>query len=176
MEGAIEVLWSVATYTSLSRRNGRVPCRHHDCLLYRSPVSGSYSTVWSRTPTSSVWCSVRVQVRCHCVDHPFRDTEFSFRYSHIPLTLLYSSLTKLFLLFLLAIWRPAPIEPSIALPTSTEWHPLVSQALALLDEDRLDREWIVRNVLGGMSAGFGLRGDAGLTWVQAHFALLMHRI
>jgi len=26
-----------------------------------------------------------------------------------------------------------------------------------MDEDSLDREWVVRNVLGGMSAGFGLR-------------------
>ena len=89
------------------------------------------------------------------------------RYSHIPLTLLYSSLTKLFLLFLLAIWGPAPVEPSTALPTSAEWHPLVGQALSLLDEDRLDREWIVRNVLGGMSAGFGLRGDAVLSCMRA---------
>ncbi|KAI0734177.1 Arv1-domain-containing protein [Fomitopsis betulina] len=80
-----------------------------------------------------------------------------FRYSHIPLTLFYSSLTKLFLLFLLAIWRPAPVEPSAAVPLIAEQHPLVDQALGLLDEDSLDREWIVRNVLGGMSAGFGLR-------------------
>lgn len=28
----------------------------------------------------------------------------------------------------------------------------------MLDDEKLDREWIVRNVLGGMSAGFGLRG------------------
>lgn len=27
----------------------------------------------------------------------------------------------------------------------------------LLDDNQLDREWIIRNVLGGMSAGFGLR-------------------
>ncbi|KAH9838438.1 Arv1-domain-containing protein [Rhodofomes roseus] len=79
-----------------------------------------------------------------------------FRYSHIPLTLLYSSLTKLFLLFLLTIWRPGPVEQGTP-PISTSSHPIVAQALSLLDEDRLDREWIVRNVLGGMSAGFGLR-------------------
>jgi len=30
-------------------------------------------------------------------------------------------------------------------------------ALEILDDDKLDREWIVRNVLGAMSAGFGLR-------------------
>jgi hypothetical protein len=28
----------------------------------------------------------------------------------------------------------------------------------ILDDDKLDREWIIRNILGGMSAGFGLRG------------------
>lgn len=28
----------------------------------------------------------------------------------------------------------------------------------MLDDDKLDREWAIRNVLGGMSAGFGLRG------------------
>ncbi|KAH9917847.1 Arv1-like family-domain-containing protein [Fomitopsis serialis] len=77
-----------------------------------------------------------------------------FRYSHIPLTLLYSSLTKLFLLFLLAIWRPAPVEHGSPSEPTDSW---MGQALSLLDEDRLDRGWIVRNVLGGMSAGFGLR-------------------
>ncbi len=108
---------------------------------------------------------------------PLCDTR---RYSHIPLTLLYSSLTKLFLLFCLSIWRPdgaksrAPsdsqqpisdansITPSSAaglLPNATLFtHPLVLAALELLDEDKLDREWVVRNVLGGMAAGFGLRG------------------
>jgi hypothetical protein len=47
-----------------------------------------------------------------------------------------------------------------------EWTKLISNnqshflttALEMLDDDKLDREWIVRNVLGGMSAGFGLRG------------------
>jgi hypothetical protein len=46
---------------------------------------------------------------------------------------------------------------------------LISEALAqgslrplanILDDDVLDREWVVRNVLGGMAAGFGLRGEA----------------
>lgn len=32
------------------------------------------------------------------------------------------------------------------------------RALTLLDDDKLDREWIVRNILGGMATGFGLRG------------------
>ncbi|RPD60012.1 Arv1-domain-containing protein [Lentinus tigrinus ALCF2SS1-7] len=103
-----------------------------------------------------------------------------FRYSHIPLTLLYSSLTKLFLLFCLSIWRPDGAKyraPSVAQevgddanPTTTSsaasrlhpnatvfTRPLIVAALELLDEDKLDRQWVVRNVLGGMAAGFGLR-------------------
>ncbi|KAI0714284.1 Arv1-domain-containing protein [Cerioporus squamosus] len=84
-----------------------------------------------------------------------------FRFSHIPLTLLYSSLTKLFLLFCLSIWRPDGAKsraPSGLHPNATVFtHPLILAALELLDEDKLDREWVVRNVLGGMAAGFGLR-------------------
>lgn len=34
----------------------------------------------------------------------------------------------------------------------------ITRALEIFDEDKLDREWVVRNVLGGMAAGFGLRG------------------
>ena len=65
----------------------------------------------------------------------------------MPLALLYSSLTKLFLLALLAIWGAPPPAPH--------------HRLGLLDvfaDGALDRAWVVRNVLGGMSAGFGLRG------------------
>jgi hypothetical protein len=36
--------------------------------------------------------------------------------------------------------------------------PLESPLLHLLDDGVLDRTWLVRNLLGGMSAGFGLRG------------------
>lgn len=105
----------------------------------------------------------------------------SRRYSHIPLTLLYSSLTKLFLLFCLSVWRPDATRHGSASegsggdgssggwsrpplhPNATAFsHPLVVRALELLDEDKLDREWVVRNVLGGMAAGFGLRGQSGL--------------
>jgi hypothetical protein len=76
------------------------------------------------------------------------DIRREFRFSLIPLTLLYSSLTKLFLLFLLTIWRPSPgspLRPNLYI-------------FQLFDADKIDREWVVRNVLGGMSAGFGLRG------------------
>lgn len=34
------------------------------------------------------------------------------------------------------------------------------KAFEVLDDDKIDREWVVRNVLGGMSAGFGLRGKS----------------
>ncbi|KAI0368620.1 Arv1-domain-containing protein [Pilatotrama ljubarskyi] len=95
---------------------------------------------------------------------PMSGIREQFRYSHIPLTLLYSSLTKLFLLFCLSVWRPdaarahTPQERAYLHPNATSFtHPLVVRALELLDEDKLDREWVVRNVLGGMAAGFGLR-------------------
>ncbi|KAJ7220283.1 Arv1-like family-domain-containing protein [Mycena pura] len=80
--------------------------------------------------------------------HAMSDIRREFRFSLVPLALFYSSLTKLFLLFLLTIWRPS--SKSIPLRTS----PLTLQ---LFDDDKIDREWVVRNVLGGMSAGFGLR-------------------
>lgn len=37
-------------------------------------------------------------------------------------------------------------------------HRFVLNALSILDQDKLDREWVIRNILGGMAAGFGLRG------------------
>jgi len=83
-----------------------------------------------------------------------------FRYSLIPLTIFYSSLTKLFLLFLLSIWRPSPSETH---SSGRSWNGtsydsvFISSALEILDEDKLDREWVARNILGGMAAGFGLR-------------------
>ncbi|KZS91732.1 Arv1-domain-containing protein [Sistotremastrum niveocremeum HHB9708] len=89
---------------------------------------------------------------------------------HIPLTLLYSSLPKLFLLFLLTIWPstpsslPASSTSSISSPTGiprSSWYPPppnpIGTILDLLTEEKLDREWVVRNVLGGMAVGFGLR-------------------
>ncbi|KAF8896685.1 hypothetical protein BD779DRAFT_1608800 [Infundibulicybe gibba] len=88
------------------------------------------------------------------------DIRREFRFSLIPLALFYSSLTKLFLLFFLTIWRPST-QPSRPLA----WDPdgiyqastQLKAALSILDDDKLDREWVIRNVLGGMSAGFGLR-------------------
>jgi len=89
-----------------------------------------------------------------------------FRLSMISLSLFYSSLTKLFLLFLLTVWLPASSLPfpriENALPSWLNhlWtgnSNFVTTIFEMLDDDKLDREWIVRNVLGGMSAGFGLR-------------------
>lgn len=83
-----------------------------------------------------------------------------FRTSLIPLSVLYSSFTKYFLLFLLTIWRPSASkiggEPYRYGGPPYE-NSLVVRALEVWDEDKLDREWVVRNVLGGMAAGFGLR-------------------
>ncbi|KAL1694364.1 Arv1-like family-domain-containing protein [Schizophyllum commune] len=89
------------------------------------------------------------------------DVRQEFRCSLVPLTLFYSSLTKLFLLFMLTIWKPSPAGPAsdyaIGLPETLRSNEGVRQIFHLLDDDRIDREWVVRNVLGGMSAGFGLR-------------------
>lgn len=102
--------------------------------------------------------------------HP-RSLQSHFRLSHVPLTLLYSSLTKLFLLLLLALWKPssAPSNRPAVYVNATEGsifqellaHNITQKALEILDDDKLDREWVVRNVLGGMAAGFGLRGTSG---------------
>ncbi|KAK7461883.1 sterol homeostasis protein, variant 2 [Stygiomarasmius scandens] len=99
------------------------------------------------------------------------DIRREFRFSLIPLSLFYSSLTKLFLLFLLTVWRPSKTPPSIqnnVHPPSLQmllwndnlpsWNNSgILDTLSFLNDDQLDKEWIVRNVLGGMSAGFGLR-------------------
>ncbi|KAI6099736.1 Arv1-like family-domain-containing protein [Pisolithus sp. B1] len=83
-----------------------------------------------------------------------------FRISLIPLSVLYSSFTKYFLLFLLTIWRPSASQIG-GKPHRYDGPPyessLVVRALEIWDEDKLDREWVVRNVLGGVAAGFGLR-------------------
>lgn len=83
-----------------------------------------------------------------------------FKLSLIPLTIFYSSLTKLFLLFLLTIWRPSASKPGGSpyyWDPSYYSSPLLTRALEVWDEDKLDREWVVRNILGGMATGFGLR-------------------
>jgi len=82
-------------------------------------------------------------------------------------------MTKLFLLLLLTIWLPAPnstisnLENPLPgwtkhLQWANSYRNLLTHVLQALDDDKLDREWIVRNVLGGMSAGFGLRVILGI--------------
>lgn len=104
---------------------------------------------------------------------PKSTIRLEFRSSLISLSLFYSSLTKLFLLLLLTIWLPTSIsivpQPENPLPEWTrrlQWtydnSNLLTHVLETLDDDKLDREWIVRNILGGMSAGFGLRVILGI--------------
>jgi hypothetical protein len=79
----------------------------------------------------------------------------------------YSSFTKLFLLLLLSIWRSSnPLSSDsrttttrpLELPAVLSNHAWIKTLLEVFDEDVLDREWVVRNLIGGMAAGFGLRG------------------
>ncbi len=82
--------------------------------------------------------------------------------SQVPLTIFYSSFTKFFLLSLLSIWNTeAPILHSLPEPTLPPFvptHPTAQLVWSMFDERIRDRHWVVRNVLGGMAAGFGLRG------------------
>lgn len=101
--------------------------------------------------SSSEWSPPRSDVEC---------LTLFIRMSHIPLAIIYSSFTKSFLLFLLTIWRPSlslPGRGPYRFDTPYE-NPWILRALEIWDEDKLDREWVVRNVLGGLAAGFGLRG------------------
>ncbi|TFK27840.1 hypothetical protein FA15DRAFT_685719 [Coprinopsis marcescibilis] len=91
------------------------------------------------------------------------DTRKEFTLSLVPLSLFYSSLTKYFLLFLLTIWPPAKSSPSDQQSTPT-WpqiyfpdSAMIHQVFHTLDDRNLDKDWVVRNIMGGMSAGFGLR-------------------
>lgn len=83
--------------------------------------------------------------------------ETSSRISHVSLALLYSSLPKLFLLSLLVIWKPTISSRHYRTSISANYEFLVS-ALQLFDESSIDREWLLRNVLGGIASGFSLRG------------------
>ncbi|KIO28718.1 hypothetical protein M407DRAFT_178895 [Tulasnella calospora MUT 4182] len=81
-----------------------------------------------------------------------------FRLPQIPLALLYASLTKFFLLFLLSIWPPMQSTTlSLKAPPYLVDYPLMMYVWNMFDDLVLDREWLVRNLLGGMAAGFGLR-------------------
>jgi lipid intermediate transporter len=61
------------------------------------------------------------------------------------------------LLVILSIWGSQVKEDSPR-PVYVYKLPLESPLWHLLDDNVLDRTWLVRNMLGGMSTGFGLRG------------------
>ena len=61
------------------------------------------------------------------------------------------------LLAVLSVWG-SQVQKGIPPPNYVYKMPLDSQLWHLLDDDVLDRTWLVRNLLGGISAGFGLRG------------------
>lgn len=94
------------------------------------------------------------------------------------MTIFYSSLIKLFLLLLLSIWRPTISNSSISHHQSwngTSYKSVfINNALEILDDDKLDREWVVRNVLGGMAAGFGLRGTHNFSFIFLCVVLNSH--
>jgi len=94
-----------------------------------------------------------------------RATKKKSRYSHISLCLFYSSLTKFMLLVVLAIWGPRT-KGDAPPPAYVYKLPFDGPVWHLLDDDVLDRTWLVRNLLGGMSAGFGLRGAPLLSWLS----------
>jgi hypothetical protein len=42
--------------------------------------------------------------------------------------------------------------------SNAAWNEYARRAFIALDDDKIDKEWFIRNIVGGMSAGFGLRG------------------
>lgn len=53
----------------------------------------------------------------------------------------------------------APLSHPVYLPEALANQQWLRFALEAFDETTLDREWVVRNLIGGMAAGFGLRGE-----------------
>jgi len=95
--------------------------------------------------------------------HVLLESPLQIRYSHISLCLFYSSLAKFMLLAVLAIWGPQ-VRKGTPPPSYPYKIPFEGPLWHLLDDDVLDRTWLVRNLLGGMSAGFGLRGTSSHSW------------
>ncbi|KAI0314303.1 Arv1-like family-domain-containing protein [Amylostereum chailletii] len=129
------------------------------CLVetFAFHVGITFSSVFVLTVLG--WLSTRKNMSFKSTPSNIRQ---SLKYSHIPLCLFYSSFTKFFLLLLLSIWDPprtSTLRTSSHAYTHTIafQHPILRSAWQALDDDKLDRQWVVRNVLGGMAAGFGLR-------------------
>jgi uncharacterized protein YejL (UPF0352 family) len=96
------------------------------------------------------------------------DWQLTLRPMLVPLTLLYTSLLPLVLQLSLAIWYtpPVPTASSVSsaslnslLPVESRLHPELRAFVDALDEfwTQGDRVWAGTRLLGGMSAGFGLR-------------------
>jgi lipid intermediate transporter len=60
---------------------------------------------------------------------------------------------------LLVIWRPAE---SLHGATSAVGDNFFEVVYHVFDDDRLNREWLLRNLLGGMASGFAIRGKHAL--------------
>jgi hypothetical protein len=67
------------------------------------------------------------------------------------------------LLVALAIWGPQ-VRKDTPPPSYVYKIPFEGPLWHLLDDGVLDRTWLVRNLLGGVSAGFGLRGTPSHSW------------
>lgn len=72
--------------------------------------------------------------------------------SQISLSLVYSSIAKNLLLFMLAVWGVKDTPPAQIAEREADL-----SLFAYLDPENLPRQWIINNGLGGMTAGFGLR-------------------
>ena len=122
---------------------------------------------WRKLPNPPS-SSIRQQLRYVASLPPLENDPFSTkaphktRYSHIPLCLLYSSLTKFMLLVVLSIWG-SQVKGDPPRPAYVYKMPFDSPLWRLLDDDVLDQTWLVRNMLGGMSTGFGLRGTSSFS-------------
>jgi len=154
------LFFSFECYAYSLCRNVCISWRSDGCILFCTSTLRFLSFKEEYLASRNIRCSTTIPVRFKtCCSYWFLNCKP--RFSLIPLTIFYSSLTKLFLLFLLTIWRPSASKPGGSpyyWDPSYYSSPIVSRALEIWDEDKLDREWVVRNVLGGMATGFGLRG------------------
>ena len=80
------------------------------------------------------------------------------------------------LLAVLSVWGPQ-VQKDIPPITYVYKMPRDSPFWHLLDDNVLDRTWLVRNLLGGMSTGFGLRGvflcSYGILQVLSFFPVVL---
>ncbi|KAG8788643.1 hypothetical protein FRC15_003167 [Serendipita sp. 397] len=125
---------------------------HTAIIISAVVVFKLFSVLQKRNVASGVWEEFRYR-SYDGLRRPY--VEFLNRLSHLPLALLYASLTKLFLLSLLVVWRPtSQAEGNIWRGTQNG---LLLKVYHLFDDETLDREWLLRNLMGGMASGFAIR-------------------